>query len=180
MGHVVVCSCQNKTNNSRWPGSTHDARIWARSEVRAYIETQRRFLVAGDSGYPISEVLIKPYTTDEAGRDPVKRLFNRRLSGLRTVMSENIFGVWKRCFPIINTLRTDFELSRMIILATSILFNFGRMLDDEDEDELGIGGDEDQDEQDGEEEELLVLDQDHATQRIRGQVERDRLCNAMP
>ena len=54
------------------------------------------------------------------------------------------------------------------------------MLDDEDEDELGIGGDEDQDEQDGEEEELLVLDQDHATQRIRGQVERDRLCNAMP
>ena len=128
MGHVVVCSCQNKKNNSRWPGSTHDARIWARSEVRAYIETQRRFLVAGDSGYPISEVLIKPYTTDEAGRDPVKRLFNRRLSGLRTVMSENIFGVWKRRFPIINALRTDFELSRKIILATAILFNFGRCL----------------------------------------------------
>ena len=94
-------------------------------------------------------------------------------------MSENIFGVWKRRFPIINALRTDFELSRKIILATAILFNFGRMLDDEDEEELGIEGDGDEDEEDGQEEELLVIDQDRAMQRLRGQVERDRLCNAM-
>ena len=50
----------------RWPGSTHDARVWCRSEVKPYLEQQRRFLIAGDSGYPISEILIKPYTTAEA------------------------------------------------------------------------------------------------------------------
>ena len=43
-----------------WPGATHDARVWTRSEVRRYIEEQRMFLCVGDSGYPISEVLVKP------------------------------------------------------------------------------------------------------------------------
>ena len=75
-----------------WPGSTHDSRIWCRSEVKPYLEQQRRFLTAGDSGYPISEILIKPYTTAEAGNDNQKCLFNRRISVLRTVMTENLFG----------------------------------------------------------------------------------------
>ena len=60
------------------------------------MESQKRFYVAGDSGYPISENLIKPYPTAESAQRPRKRLFNRRLSGLRTVMSENIYGIWKR------------------------------------------------------------------------------------
>ena len=76
-----------------WPGSTHDARVWNRSMVKRHVERQRRFLIAGDTGYPISENLVKPYTTAEAGRDRTKRLFNRRLSGLRTVMSECLFGL---------------------------------------------------------------------------------------
>ena len=71
----------------RWPGSTHDSRIWKRSQVKQYIESQRRFLVAGDTGYPISEVLMKPFTMNEADGDRRKRLFNRKLSGARTVMS---------------------------------------------------------------------------------------------
>ena len=75
-----------------WPGGTHDSRVWARSDVKLYIEEQRRFLIAGDSGYPISEVLIKPYSTAEAGNNRRKRIFNSKLSGLRTVMSEN--RVW--------------------------------------------------------------------------------------
>ena len=31
----------------RWPGQTHDARIWKRSAVRLFVEEQRRFLIAG-------------------------------------------------------------------------------------------------------------------------------------
>ena len=46
-----------------WPGSKHDARVWNRSEVKQYFEEQREFLVAADSGYPISEVVVKPYST---------------------------------------------------------------------------------------------------------------------
>ena len=38
-----------------WPGSTHDAQVWTRSQVKRFIERQKRFLVAGDTGYPVSE-----------------------------------------------------------------------------------------------------------------------------
>ena len=55
--------------------------------MKRYVEEQRMFLVAGDTGYPISENLIKPYSTAESTNDRRKRIFNRRLSGLRTAMS---------------------------------------------------------------------------------------------
>jgi hypothetical protein len=46
-----------------WPGVTHDARVWAYSSVRRYLETVPGFyLIAGDSAYPISPVLMKPYS----------------------------------------------------------------------------------------------------------------------
>ena len=44
-----------------WPGSTHDSRIWNSSQAKIYIESQRRFLVAGDSGYPIKQEVIHRY-----------------------------------------------------------------------------------------------------------------------
>ena len=160
-----------------WPGSTHDARVWTRSQVKPFIEQQRRFLVAGDSGYPISEVLIKPFNTAEAGDDRRKRLFNQRLSGLRTVMTENLFGIWKRRFPILKALRTDFVLSQKIIVATAILFNLGRMFDDEPPDDDDPDND---DEPPGlERNQVLVQDEDVVSVRIRGQAERDRLCENM-
>ena len=156
-----------------WPGSTHDSRIWKRSEVKAYIESQRRFYIAGDSGYPISEVLLKPYSTNEAGRDPRKRLFNKRLSGIRTVMSECIFGCWKRRFPILKNMRTDFDLSQKIILATAVLFNLGRRWGDEEDSE-------DEEEEEHERaERAVVVEGDAASVRLRGQVERDRLKDGM-
>ena len=42
-------------------------------------------------------------------------------------MTENIYGVWKRKFPILCGLHTDFGFSQKIILACAILFNLGRM-----------------------------------------------------
>lgn len=162
----------------RWPGSTHDARVWNRSQVKPYLEEQRRFFIAGDSGYPISEILIKPYSTQEAGQDRKKRLFNQRLSGLRTVMSECLFGVWKRRFPILKSLRTDFTLSQKVIVATAVLFNMGRLWgDDAPDDDL-----EDEDEDDrpeGERDHVVVQDGDPGTMRLRGQAERDRLKDNM-
>ena len=111
----VVCNDQFICDlDCRWPGSTHDSRVWIRSSVKPYLEEQRRFYIAGDSGYPISEILIKPYTTAESAQDARKRLFNRRLSGLRTVMSENIYGVWKKRFPILKCMRTDYVLSQKV------------------------------------------------------------------
>ena len=46
-------------------------------------------------------------------------------------MSECLFGAWKRHFPILKNLRTHCELSQKVILATSVLFNLARMLEDD-------------------------------------------------
>lgn len=177
-------NCQVIANEKRildldisWPGSTHDSRVWNRSQAKIYLESQRRFLVAGDSGYPISEVLIKPFSNNEADGDRRKRIFNRKLSGARTVMSENIYGVWKRRFPIIKALRTDFRLSQKIICATAILFNLGRMWSDDDDDLESEDNDEDSDQD--EDEDYVVVDQDRITARLRGMAERDRILEAM-
>ena len=163
----------------RWPGSTHDSRVWGRSQVKPYVEQQRRYLVAADSGYPISDVLIKPFPTNDAGQDRRKRLFNRRISGLRTVMSENIYGVWKRRFPIIKALRTHFQLSQKLIVATAILFNMGRIWGDgEPDDEDGEGGD--HADHEAVEECNFVVEEGHPSSvRIRGQAERQRLLDNM-
>lgn len=157
-----------------WPGSTHDSRIWSRSEVKPYLEQQRRFYCAGDSGYPISEILIKPYSTAEAANSRRKRLFNSRLSGLRTVMSENLYGVWKKRFPVLKALRTNVVYSQKIIIATAALFNFGRMLNDAPPDDVVDDEDFSADEND-----FVVIDSDDRTTRFRGQTERDRLCMNM-
>ena len=161
-----------------WPGQTHDARTWNRSEVKAYIEEQRRFLIVGDSAYPISENLIKPYSTGEAAADRRKRLFNRRLSGLRTVMSENVYGVWKRRFPILKSMRTKLELSQKVIIATAVLFNIGRQWGDDLNNDESDEDDSD-DDSDDERDTVVVQDGDPASTRVRGQVERDRLKDYM-
>ena len=115
------------------------------------------------------------YTTAEAANSQRKRVFNSRLSGLRTVMSENMFGIWKRRFPVLKNLRADFNLSQKIIVATAILFNYGQVIDDEPPEE----DDDDDDDRDDSSSAYQVIDEDRGTVRIRGQVQRDRLCNNM-
>ena len=81
--------------DSGWPGSTHDGRVWNRSEIKAVVERQNRYVVVGDSGYAISEWMIKPFSQQEinAASDLLQRkirFFNRILSGIRTEMTENV------------------------------------------------------------------------------------------
>ena len=64
-----------------WPGSAHDSGIWNSSLFKPLIEQQRRFLVAADSAFPISDVVIKPYSQADAAVDAQKARFNTRLSG---------------------------------------------------------------------------------------------------
>jgi len=162
-----------------WPGGTHDARIYARSEVKHYLETEAPpYYLAGDSAYPISELLQKPYPVDEAHNDRRKRLFNKRLSGLRTLMSECIYGRWKRRFPVVKALRTHLEFSQKTIVATAILFNLARDFDDED---LEEEDDEDSDDEEEDDEQGLrdgVGTSEIAT-RLRGQLEREKLLRQM-
>ncbi len=43
-----------------WQGATADARIWNASPVKFIIDWQRHYLVAGDSGYPITRPASHP------------------------------------------------------------------------------------------------------------------------
>ena len=75
---------------------------------------------------------MKPYSTDESLNNRQKRLFNTRLSGLRTVMSECIFGQWKSKFPILKQMRHSLKTSQKIIIATAVLFNISTLWGEED------------------------------------------------
>ena len=168
-----------------WSGSTNDSTIWQHSLFKPEIEANRAYLLAGDSGFPISDVLIKPYTNEEAMANSRYRLFNLRLSGLRTVMSENIYGMWKRRFPILKRMGEKYVKAKMTIDATAILHNILLSIGDEtpdpDSDEEDDRDEELEGDQDGQDDYRIVAD--NATReviRIRGQERRDQLCTQMP
>jgi hypothetical protein len=118
--------------NADWQGANNDARIWNNSPVKPLIERQWQYLLAGDSAYPISENLITPYRNAESLREPLKARFNRKLSGLRTVCTENLFGIWKRRWPVTHLLRCSYDRARKTVYATGGLHNFGILWGDED------------------------------------------------
>jgi hypothetical protein len=118
--------------NADWQGSTNDARIWANSPVKHIINRQRRFLVAGDSAYPISETCITPYRVAEAAADPSKRLFNKRHSGLRTRCTENLYGRLKKRMRVLKLLRCKYEYARETVIACCVLHNIGILWADRD------------------------------------------------
>ena len=91
--------------------------------AKRIVESDPNFFIAGDSAYPISRYLMKPYPIREAHRDRVKRRFNFRLSQIRSVMTETMFGQWKGQWPYITNMRSHLQLSQKIIIATAILFN---------------------------------------------------------
>jgi hypothetical protein len=66
---------------------------------------------------------MKPYTNREALEDPLSRLFNARLSALRTVMSENVCARWKNMFPVLRMHHSHYGNAKVIVTATAILHN---------------------------------------------------------
>ena len=96
---------------SGYPGSMHDARVLRNSTLFARAERREVLTepvsntagqpmgpyLLGDSAYPISSWLIKPYP--EGTRDPLEIRFNKELSSAR-VKVENAFGVLKNRWRI--------------------------------------------------------------------------------
>ena len=108
---------------ARCYGSANDACVYEWSEVRGMLENYGRFHVTGDLAYPMLPVMVKPYPIAEAANDRSKARFNYKHSGMRTIMTEHIFGRLKKRFPILRQLRYHLELSQKVILACCILHN---------------------------------------------------------
>jgi hypothetical protein len=124
----------------------------------------------GDSAYPISRTLMKPYIR------PVEvkhRRFNAKLSGIRTFCTENLIAIWKRRFPCLVTgLRTKLSLTLDAIVALAVCHNLAIVWaepDADDEQDLAPPDDDlDDQEQAG---------QDTAAVRAAGQAFRDWLAD---
>ncbi len=106
------------------PGSFSDSTTWRCSTVKTILKRLHpKFLLAGDSGYSKSKIMVTPFSNEEALGDPHKRLFNLRLSGLRAEGPENIFGMWKSRWPIIKHVRLNHDKAMEAVFATAVLHN---------------------------------------------------------
>ena len=115
--------------------------------AKPIIEEQNDYFIVGDSAYGISEVLTKPFSERELNNevDQARRrqkiLFNRRLCGARTVMSENIYATLKRRWPVLKNMRHHMKLAQKAIKVVCILENICREWNDdlpEDEEDITV------------------------------------------
>ena len=106
---------------ARWPGSTHDNRIFENSNICARLERREiQGILIGDNGYPLGPYLITPLLTCTTRE---QRHFNYALCNAR-VKIENVFGIWKRRFPCSRQqLRFKLSTNLLVITACSVLYN---------------------------------------------------------
>lgn len=112
---------------ARWPGSTHDSRIFENSSLCADLEARRygNGLLLGDQGYPCRKYLMTKLLHAQTAAE---KRYNSALTTTRTSV-ERVLGQWKRRFPIVGTiLRLKLETSLKVIVATAVLFNLTKLL----------------------------------------------------
>lgn len=121
---------------ARWPGGSHDSNIFDNSRIRMRFEAGEmgRYLLLGDSGYPVRPYLITPLNNPQT---PAERLFNHSQIRTRTVV-ERTFGIWKRRFPILMGMRCRLPLCQDIIVATAVLHNICRRRNEDNPEDIEI------------------------------------------
>ena len=127
---------------ARWPGSTHDSRIFANSQINRRLENrhQRGYLL-GDSGYACLPYLMNPIRNPATAPE---RRYNSSHAKTRNVV-ERAFGIMKKRFPCLQMLRTKLRNSLTIIVAVSVLHNIALMRGDPQPNEEEDNNDEEND-----------------------------------
>lgn len=83
------------------------------------------YFVVGDSAFPLSENIMKPYS-GEHPKGSVKRIFNYRLSRARRVV-ENAFGISSSVFRVLRKpMLLEPEKAELIIMCIIMLHNYLR------------------------------------------------------
>lgn len=121
----VICDADMKILNvvSRWPGSTHDSRVWDNSNVAAKFEAgEYDGHLVGDGGYALSKHLMTPVLAPQTVGE---RRYNRAHILTRNIV-ERTFGVLKKRFQILSKeMRYKPNKCGNIIVASVVLHNFG-------------------------------------------------------
>ena len=115
----AVCDTKLMFTNivCRWPGSTHDSRIFDNSALCSQF---RNGLFDGilleDGGYPCRHYLMTPVINPTTSKE---RRCNRAHSTTRGTV-ERMFGLWKSRFRCISIpLRTSLKNTLVIVVATA-------------------------------------------------------------
>ncbi|XP_041455631.1 putative nuclease HARBI1 isoform X1 [Lytechinus variegatus] len=106
---------------ARWPGGTHDSRIFRECQLKENLEREsheEKWLL-GDSGYPCQPYLMTPIQ-NPAGRGEIR--YNRAQVRGRNII-ERTFGMMKRRFPCMNELRLKLDTTLITIVAVGVLWN---------------------------------------------------------
>ena len=136
--------------DAKYPGSVHDSAVWQTSSLKIHIQnvytnSNSKFWLLGDSGYPIEPWLLTPLP--QCPENSKESRYNAAHKGARNVI-ERLFGVLKsrfRCLLRHRTLHYKPDVAGNIFYAVSILHNIcienNVQLDDEiNEDDDNIDG----------------------------------------
>ncbi len=119
----VVCDEKVQITNivARWPGSTHDSRIFDNSHLCALLESHAfQCHLVGDNGYPCRAYLLTPILYSST---PAEKRYNTCHIAARGLVER----VWKKR----NGLRTKLDTTLPVIVALAVLYNFGKRFGDE-------------------------------------------------
>ena len=120
----AVCDARRCFTNvvARWPGSTHDSRIFDNSILRDELERGKHDgLLLGDAGYALRRYLLVPLAAPVTSSE---KLYNS--SHIKTKASiSQAFGILKQRFRVFCTPpRTKLRHSLKIIVVVLCLHNF--------------------------------------------------------
>nr|XP_022910475.1 putative nuclease HARBI1 [Onthophagus taurus] len=108
----------------RWPGSTHDSRMFANSAIKMKLERgEVSGIILGHSAYQQTDYLFTPVLNPQTRSE---RRYNRAHVTTRNSI-ERTFGLWKSTFRCLqSTLQHKLRNSIRIIIATAVLHNIKR------------------------------------------------------
>ena len=131
----VVCDSDAFISNivARWPGSTHDSRIFENSNTADKLrDGVLDGILLGDSGYACRAYLLTPILKPKNAGEVRYNTAHRRT---RCII-ERCFGLLKRHFPCLHLgLGTALANTLVIIVATVMLHNFALIHREQDFDE---------------------------------------------
>lgn len=126
----IVCGPRKEIFDivARWPGSTHDSRIFDNSRVRMRFETGRltRVLI-GDSGYPGTTFLLTPLLNP---RTPAEERYNRAHKRVRNIVECCNGELKRRMLCLHKGLAYAPEKVNRIICACAVLHNIAVKVND--------------------------------------------------
>ena len=106
----------------RWPGSTHDSRIFDNSALCAMLENNEiEGILLGDGDYACRHYMLTPLHNPTTSKE---KKYNQAHIKTRGKV-ERMFGVWKQRFRCLRIpLRMRLQKSLTVIVATACLHNF--------------------------------------------------------